>query len=206
MRFRTGTDRPRPAVTASSIPEGAQDVYPLELYFDHEARRPGIYQRKQLSLRFSVPMRTTNAQVKLENHTDPSIAPRVITGQWRDEGRELLLTLPAPEDGGPGVPPWRRSPATPWTCPPCAVPRWATGSTPRRSSGTAGWISRPRSGMESWNTPAPTRSRTTRRRSRPRRARPPVRLRTPHRHGPLALPRHAARRAAARLHLTRLEA
>ncbi|OJH41262.1 Ig-like domain-containing protein [Cystobacter ferrugineus] len=102
LRFRTGTDRPRPVLTASSIPEGAQDVYPLELYFDHEARRPGIYSRKQLSLRFSVPMRTTHAQVKLENHTDSSIAPRVITGQWSDEGRELLLTLPAPEDGGPG--------------------------------------------------------------------------------------------------------
>jgi len=95
---------PRPFVTASSIPEGAQDVYPLELYFDPEARRPGIYPRKQLSLRFSVPMRVASAQVTLENHTDPSIAPRVITGQWSDDGREFLLTLPAPEDGGPGGP------------------------------------------------------------------------------------------------------
>ena len=103
VHFRTGTDRARPTVTWSSIAEGTKDEYPVQMYFDAQARRPGIYLRKRMSLRFSVPMRTEGARVTLHNHTDTGIAPRVLTGEWADGGRELRLTLPTPEEGGAGA-------------------------------------------------------------------------------------------------------
>lgn len=103
LRFRTGSDQPRPAVTSSTLSEGSSDVYPVEMYFDAEAKRPGIYLRKQLTVRFSAPIRQADARVTLTNHTDTSNPPRVLSGQWSDDGLELRLTLPPPEEGAGGA-------------------------------------------------------------------------------------------------------
>jgi len=101
LAFHTGTDRPRPAVTASSVAEGAQGEYPVELYYDAQPSRPGVYQRKRLSLTFSAAMRRDVAEVRLENRTDPTVPARVLTGQWSEDGRELSLVVLPPEEGGP---------------------------------------------------------------------------------------------------------
>ncbi len=101
LDFHTGSDRPRPAVTASSVAEGAQGEYPVELFYDAQASRPGVYPRKRLSLTFSTAMQRALAQVRLENRTDTSVPPRTVTGTWSEDGRVLSITLAAPEEGGP---------------------------------------------------------------------------------------------------------
>lgn len=101
LDFHTGTDRPRPHVTASSVAEGAQGEYPVELFYDAQASRPGVYSRKRLSLTFSTAMQQTLAQVRLENRTDTTVPPRTLTGEWSENGRVLSLTLLSPEEGGP---------------------------------------------------------------------------------------------------------
>lgn len=101
LDFHTGSDRPRPTVTASSVAEGAQGEYPVELFYDAQASRPGVYPRKRLSLTFSAAMRRDLAQVRLENRTDTTAAPRTVTGEWSEDGRVLSVTLAAPEEGGP---------------------------------------------------------------------------------------------------------
>lgn len=101
LEFHTGTDRPRPSVTASSVAEGAQGEYPVELFYDAQASRPGVYLRKRVSVTFNTPMQRAQAQVRLENRTDTATAPRTLTGQWSEDGRVLSLIIPAPEEGGP---------------------------------------------------------------------------------------------------------
>lgn len=101
LAFRTGTDRPRPTVTASSVAEGARGEYPVELYHDVQGGRAGVYFRKRLSLTFSAAMQRALAQVRLEHRTDTSVPPRLLTGEWSEDGRVLSVTLPAPEEGGP---------------------------------------------------------------------------------------------------------
>ncbi|AKJ06008.1 Ig-like domain-containing protein [Archangium gephyra] len=101
LDFHTGSDRPRAAVASASVAEGAQDVYPVEMYYDAEASRPGAYFRKVLTVTFTEAMDPAFARVTLVNRTDTTLAPRPLTGQWSPDGLTLTLTLTAPEEGGP---------------------------------------------------------------------------------------------------------
>ncbi|MFY0569726.1 Ig-like domain-containing protein [Archangium lansingense] len=101
LDFRTGSDHPRASVSSSSVAEGAQGVYPVEMYYDAEASRPGAYFRKVLTVTFTEAMDPAFAQVTLVNRTDTTLAPRPLTGQWSPDGLTLTLTLTAPEEGGP---------------------------------------------------------------------------------------------------------
>ncbi|HEX5749670.1 MAG TPA: Ig-like domain-containing protein [Archangium sp.] len=101
LDFHTGSDRPRAAVASASVAEGAQGVYPVEMYYDAEASRPGAYFRKVLSVTFTEAMEPAFNQVTLVNRTDTTLAPRPLTGQWSPDGLTLTLTLTAPEEGGP---------------------------------------------------------------------------------------------------------
>lgn len=101
LDFHTGSDRPRAAVASASVAEGAQGVYPVEMFYDAEASRPGAYFRKVLTVTFSEAMDPAFAQVTLVNRTDTTLPPRSLTGQWSPDGLTLTLTLTAPEEGGP---------------------------------------------------------------------------------------------------------
>lgn len=101
LDFRTGSDRPRASVASASVAEGAQGVYPVEMYYDAAASRPGAYFRKVLTVTFSAAMDPAFAQVTLVNRTDTTLAPRSLTGQWSPDGLTLTLTFTAPEEGGP---------------------------------------------------------------------------------------------------------
>lgn len=101
LDFRTGSDRPRAAVTSASVAEGTPDVYPVEMYYDGAASRPGTYFRKVLTVTFSEAMDPAFAQVTLVNRTDTTVPPRSVTGQWSPDGLTLTVTLTAPEEGGP---------------------------------------------------------------------------------------------------------
>lgn len=101
LDFHTGSDRPRAAVASSSVAEGAQGVYPVEMYYDAEASRPGAYFRKVLTVTFTEAIDPAFAQVTLVNRTDTTQPPRSLTGQWSPDGRTLTFTVTAPEEGGP---------------------------------------------------------------------------------------------------------
>ncbi|WNG59836.1 hypothetical protein F0U59_37795 [Archangium gephyra] len=101
LDFRTGSDRPRAAVASASVEEGAQGVYPVEVYYDAEASRPGTYFRKVLTVTFSEAMDPAFTQVTLVNRTNTTVEPRPLTGQWSPDGLTLTITLSAPEEGGP---------------------------------------------------------------------------------------------------------
>ncbi|MFY0529769.1 Ig-like domain-containing protein [Archangium gephyra] len=101
LDFHTGSDRPRAAVASASVAEGAPDVYPVEMYYDGAASRPGTYFRKVLTVTFSAAMDPAFAQVTLVNRTDSTLPPRSLTGQWSPDGLMLTVTLTAPEEGGP---------------------------------------------------------------------------------------------------------
>lgn len=101
LDFRTGSDRPRAAVASASVAEGAQGVYPVEMFYDAAASRPGAYFRKVLTVTFSEAMDPAFAQVTLVNRTDTTLPPRALTGQWSPDGLTLTLPLTAPEEGGP---------------------------------------------------------------------------------------------------------
>jgi hypothetical protein len=92
---------PRTSVTRSQPAEGSQGLYPVEMYYDGAASRPGVYLRKVLTVTFSGPMAPSPAQVTLSNRTDTSVEPRSLTGQWSEDHRTLTVTIPAPEEGGP---------------------------------------------------------------------------------------------------------
>ncbi|WNG45500.1 hypothetical protein F0U60_16385 [Archangium minus] len=98
-----GTDagEPRTSVSSSQPAEGASDLYPVEMYYDSAASRPGVYQRKVLSVTFSGPMDPSRSQVTLTHRSDSSIEPRTLSGQWSSDHRTLTVTLLAPEEGGP---------------------------------------------------------------------------------------------------------
>ncbi|HYO71767.1 MAG TPA: Ig-like domain-containing protein [Archangium sp.] len=100
LDFHTGSDRPRASVASASVAEGARGVYPVEMYYDAGASRPGVYFRKVLTVTFSEAMDPAFAQVTLVNRTDTT-PPRPLTGEWSPDGRTLTLTLTAPEEGGP---------------------------------------------------------------------------------------------------------
>jgi len=97
----TEPQAPRTSVTSAQPAEGSQGLYPVELYYDGAASRPGVYLRKVLSVTFTGPMEPSLAQVTLSNRTDTSIEPRPLTGQWSSDRRTLTVTVPAPEEGGP---------------------------------------------------------------------------------------------------------
>jgi hypothetical protein len=101
FRFTTGTNAPRTSVASSQPAEGSQGLYPVEMYYDGAASRPGVYLRKVLTVTFSGPMEPSLAQVTLSNRTDTSVEPRSLTGQWSSDHRTLTVTIPAPEEGGP---------------------------------------------------------------------------------------------------------
>lgn len=101
LDFHTSSDRPRAAVASASVAEGAPDVYPVEMYYDGAASRPGTYFRKVLTVTFSEAMDPAFAQVTLVNRTDTTLPPRSLTGQWTPDGLTLTVTLTAPEEGGP---------------------------------------------------------------------------------------------------------
>ncbi|WP_257453858.1 Ig-like domain-containing protein [Archangium lipolyticum] len=101
LDFRTSSDRPRPAVASASPAEGTRDVYPVEMYYDDSASRPGTYFRKTLTVTFTEAMNPAFAQVTLVNRTDSSIPPRTLTGQWTSDGLTLTVLVSAPEEGGP---------------------------------------------------------------------------------------------------------
>jgi hypothetical protein len=101
FHFTTGTNAPRTSVSSSQPAEGEQGLYPVELYYDGAASRPGVYLRKVLTVTFSGPMEPSLAQVVLLNRTDTSVEPRPLTGQWSPDHRTLTVNIPAPEEGGP---------------------------------------------------------------------------------------------------------
>jgi len=92
---------PRTTVSSSQPAEGSQGLYPVELYYDGAASRPGVYLRKVLTVTFSGPMEPSLAQVTLTHRTDTSVEPRSLTGLWSSDHRTLTVTIPAPEEGGP---------------------------------------------------------------------------------------------------------
>ncbi|QRK04424.1 hypothetical protein JQX13_29700 [Archangium violaceum] len=98
-----GTDagEPRASVSSAQPAEGSSDLYPVELYYDGAASRPGVYHRKVLTVTFSGPMDPSHSQVMLTHRSDSSIAPRTLSGQWSSDHRTLTVTIPAPEEGGP---------------------------------------------------------------------------------------------------------
>jgi hypothetical protein len=101
LDFRTTSDRPRPAVASSNPAEGTQGLYPVELYYDGAASRPGTYFRKVLTVTFTEAMDPAFARVDLVNRTDASIPPRSLMGQWSSDGLTLTVLVSAPEEGGP---------------------------------------------------------------------------------------------------------
>jgi hypothetical protein len=101
LDFRTTSDRPRAAVASASVAEGTPDVYPVEMYYDGAASRPGTYFRKVLTVTFSEAMDPAFSQVTLVNRTDTTLPPRALTGQWSPDGLTLTVTVTAPEEGGP---------------------------------------------------------------------------------------------------------
>ncbi|QRO00258.1 Ig-like domain-containing protein [Archangium violaceum] len=101
LDFRTTSDRPRPAVASASPAEGTQELYPVEMYYDASASRPGTYFHKVLTVTFTEAMNPAFAQVELVNRTDSSLPPRALTGQWSPDGLTLTVRVSAPDEGGP---------------------------------------------------------------------------------------------------------
>lgn len=105
FRFTTAYTGPRTTVASTRPEEGARGVYPVELFYDGTASRPGVYLRKVLTLTFSGPMNPALAGVVLRDRTDSGAAPRSLQGQWSSDHRTLSVTVPAPEEGGPPLEP-----------------------------------------------------------------------------------------------------
>jgi hypothetical protein len=93
LDFTTTPDTTKPSVIQSNVPDGAQDVYPVEVYATGGSPATGY--RKVFTFRFSEPMNTGLTRVTLHEANNPS-ASRNLDGQWSTDKRTLTVTvLPA---------------------------------------------------------------------------------------------------------------
>jgi hypothetical protein len=96
LDFQTGVDTVKPFLESSTPQEGAQDVYPAEVFVTGST--PPTSLRKIVTLRFNEPMDQTLRRVVLRETYNAS-AFRNLDGLWSTDGLTLTVTIPSPGSG-----------------------------------------------------------------------------------------------------------
>jgi hypothetical protein len=95
LDFTTTADTTKPSVIGNNIPDGAINVYPVEVYATGAS--PATAYRKVFTFRFSEPMNTGITRVTLHEANNPT-AFRNIDGLWTGP-RDLKVTITPPAAG-----------------------------------------------------------------------------------------------------------
>ncbi len=90
LDFATAVDTVKPAVFSSTPAEGAQDVYPVEVYAT--GTTPAFGHRKVFTFHFSEPMDTSISRVVLNETYNPG-ASRNLDGVWSADRLTLTVTF-----------------------------------------------------------------------------------------------------------------
>jgi hypothetical protein len=94
LDFTMAPDTVKPYVTLTNVPEGATDVYPVEVF--SSGGTPGF--RKVFTFRFSEPMDPSITLVTLHDATFPSTF-RNLAGVWSSDRLTMTLTISPPSSG-----------------------------------------------------------------------------------------------------------
>ncbi|XXF78762.1 Ig-like domain-containing protein [Myxococcaceae bacterium GXIMD 01537] len=100
LDFGTVEDTQPPHVSAATPSEGAQDVYPGELYLRTDVTPSGTYFRSLFTFTFSEPMDRSNTRHTLVDRAEPSRPSPPSTAAFSEDGLTLTLTLHQPPAGG----------------------------------------------------------------------------------------------------------
>ncbi|HYI00125.1 Ig-like domain-containing protein [Hyalangium sp.] len=98
LDFTMAPDTVKPYVTQTNVPEGATDVYPVEVF--SSAGNPGY--RKVFTFRFSEPMDPSVTLVTLHDAQLPS-SFRNLAGVWSPDRLTMTLTISPPSSGLPPI-------------------------------------------------------------------------------------------------------
>jgi hypothetical protein len=90
LDFQTAPDTVKPYILSSTPPEGAQNVYPVEVYTTGSTPPTGY--RKVFTFTFNEPMNTTINRVVLQETYNPG-AIRNLDGTWSSDGLTLTVTV-----------------------------------------------------------------------------------------------------------------
>jgi hypothetical protein len=96
LDFQTGADAVKPYVETSTPQEGAQDVYPVEVFVT--GSNPPTAYRKVFTFRFSEPMDISVRRVVLRETSNPAAA-RNLDGVWSNDALTLTVTITPPSGG-----------------------------------------------------------------------------------------------------------
>ncbi|ADO70864.1 Ig-like domain-containing protein [Stigmatella aurantiaca] len=98
LNFTTAVDTTKPYLENSAPVDGAQDVYPVEVYLT--GGNPATGFRKRLSFLFSEPMNTSITRVTLHESANPGTF-RSFDGVWEADRRTLNVTITPAATGQP---------------------------------------------------------------------------------------------------------
>ncbi|SEU08963.1 Ig-like domain-containing protein [Stigmatella erecta] len=90
LDFKTVPDHTRPYLESSTPVDGAQDVYPAEVYLTGGNPATGL--RKRFTFFFSEPMNSSVTRVTLHESANPDLF-RTFNGTWSADRRTLTVTI-----------------------------------------------------------------------------------------------------------------